>query len=98
MNIVLILATFVIGFGLGYFTHLAKKWFFKGKSYHLPEGYSRLSVNIPSQVHTELKQLAQASGRTMTSIVTQVLSFYLAASFKANGVRRPANNPIETSE
>ena len=48
-----------------------------GKSGLVPEGYTRLTANIPTELHTKLKVKAATEGRSVVDILETLLSKHL---------------------
>ena len=48
-----------------------------GKSGLVPEGYTRLTANIPADLHTKLKVKAATEGRSVVDILETLLSKHL---------------------
>ena len=48
-----------------------------GKSGLVPEGYTRLTANIPTDLHTRLKVKAATEGRSIVDILETLLAKHL---------------------
>jgi hypothetical protein len=48
-----------------------------GKSGLVPEGYTRLTANIPTELHTKLKVKAATEGRSVVDILETLLAKHL---------------------
>lgn len=48
-----------------------------GRSFSAPDGYKRLTINLPEELHKRLKSVALASETTATKIIEDLLEAVL---------------------
>ena len=61
-----------------------KKEPYKPRVFHCPDGYKRLAINIPEDMHKEIKLLAVRLDTTVTDLVVMQINnlFYLNKQLK----------------